>query len=305
MNVDNSEPVSGKDKRKMRASKKLTDNGSIVPDADLSMLARLLDEVSDGNGRTILDTLKQHPADIDPLINMIANSRTIEQRKKLIQTIDTMESGRMEADFAYVGLPSEAQTMVFKDAYDVLLRPRLNQRADGFAVIFDRLEKHPHPLIIETGCLRVPDNWAGDGQSTFQFDWYARERQGSVFTIDINSASIDSARRACSGTTNTILNDSRPALHALGKNSKKPASLLYLDSFDLDLADPMPSAVHHATEMMAARGLIGDGTIVCIDDFAVAPLGAGGKGLYSGSIYEFDRCNASILRLSKNMGSLI
>ncbi|WP_215747692.1 hypothetical protein [Gluconobacter sp. P1C6_b] len=276
MNMDHSEAASGTDKRKAR---KKSDTGSVAAQVDLLILAKLLDGVSDGNGASILDALKQNPADIDPLINRIANSRAIEQRKKLTQTIDTMEGGRIDADFAYVGLPAEAQEMDFKSAYDVHLRPRLDKRADGFAVIFDRLDKHSRPLIVETGCLRVPDNWAGDGQSTFQFDWYARERQGSVFTIDINSASIDSARRACSGTTSTILNDSRPALHALGQNCTRPASLLYLDSFDLDLIDPMPSAMHHATEMMAARGLIGEGTIICVDDFDVPPLGAGGKGL--------------------------
>jgi len=276
MNMNHSEAASGKDKRKAR---KKADTRLVAAQVDLSVLANLLDGVSDGNSAAILNALKQAPADIDPLINQIANSRAIEQRKKLTQTIDTMENGRIDADFAYVGLPAEAQEMDFKSAYDVHLRPRLDKRADGFAVIFDRLDKHPRPLIVETGCLRVPDNWAGDGQSTFQFDWYARERQGSVFTIDINSASIDSARRACSGTTSTILNDSRPALHSLGQNCTRPASLLYLDSFDLDLNDPMPSAMHHATEMMAARGLISEGTIICVDDFDVPPLGAGGKGL--------------------------
>lgn len=277
--MDNSEDARGKGKRNARAFSKKSDTVTIVPEVDLSILASLLDGVSDGNGAAILDALKQNPADIDPLINQIANSRSMERRKKLTQTIDTMESGRIEADFSYVGLPEDAQAMDFKSAYDVHLRPRLDKRADGFAIIFDRLDKHPRPLIIETGCLRVPDNWGGDGQSTFQFDWYSRERQGSVFTIDINPVSIDSARRACSGTTSTILNDSRPALHALGQNCKRPASLLYLDSFDLDLNNPMPSAMHHATEMMAARGLIGEGTIICVDDFDVPPLAAGGKGL--------------------------
>jgi len=279
MNMDNSEASRGEGKRKARASNKKTDTRSILHDVDLSVLVSLLDGVSDGSGAAILDALKKNPSDINPLLNLIANSSAVEQRKKLTQTIDTMESGRIEADFSYVGLPIDAQAMDFKSAYDVHLRPRLDKRADGFAVIFDRLDRHPRPLIIETGCLRVPNNWAGDGQSTFQFDWYARERQGSVFTIDINPASIDSARRACSGTTSTILNDSRPALHALGQNSARFASLLYLDSFDLDLSDPMPSAMHHATEMMAARGLIGEGTIICVDDFDVPPLGAGGKGL--------------------------
>ncbi|WP_025886081.1 hypothetical protein [Asaia prunellae] len=266
-------------KKKSSSSRKKSATQSLTPDITLEVMTRLLDAVSDGNGAIILDGLRQNPSDLGSLIQQIANSHGIEKQRKLTQTSDIMESGRMEADFAYVGLPAEARSMDFRSAFDRHLRSRLGKRADGFAIIFDRLDKHSRPVIIETGCLRVPDNWEGDGQSTFQFDWYARERQGCVFTIDINPASIDSARRACSGTTNTILNDSRPALHALGQNCARPASLLYLDSFDLDLNNPMPSAVHHATEMMAARGLIGEGTIICVDDFDVPPLGAGGKGL--------------------------
>lgn len=163
MNMDNSEAASGTGKRKARASSKKSDTGSIVPEVDLSVLTRLLDGVSDNSGAAILDALKQSPAEIDPLTNRIVNSRAIEQRKKLAQTIDTMESGQIEADFAYVGLPEDAQVMDFKLAYDVHLRTRLDKCAGGFAVIFDRLAKHLRPLIIETGCLHVPVNWAGDG----------------------------------------------------------------------------------------------------------------------------------------------
>ena len=51
------------------------------------------------------------------------------------------------------------------------------------------------------------------------------------------------------------------------------ASLLYLDSFDLDPDNPTPSAIHHVLELLAARPLLGPGTVVVVDDY-----GVGGDG---------------------------
>ena len=61
-------------------------------------------------------------------------------------------------------------------------------------------------------------------------------------------------------------------------NACRPAALVYLDSYDVDLNDPMPSAIHHALELAAVRPLIGPGTLVCVDDYGIGPH-AGGKGL--------------------------
>jgi len=277
MDMDNSDSARGKSKavKPRKRSSPRADNIN----AELAAATSIIDMISGGSSAEILNFLINNKDSIDSVIDDISLNKTLERRRKLLLTSNIMENGMMEADFEYVGLPKDLQTSSLNKAYDTHIRSLLEKRADGFAVLFEHLDGHQRPHIVETGCLRVPDNWAGDGQSTFLFDWYARERQGSVFSIDINPASIDSARRACSGTTNTILNDSRPALNALAQNSGRPASLLYLDSFDLDLNDPMPSAIHHATEMMAARALIQEGTIICVDDFDVPPLGAGGKGL--------------------------
>lgn len=235
--------------------------------------------MTEGNGNDILRQLQENPDDLENIARNISTSPSVEAILKLTRTQTRTIDWVTKADFDYVGLPSEAETYEFQIAFEKYIRSRVGKRADGFAVIFDALDRHNKPFIIETGCLRVPQNWEGDGQSTFQFDWYAREKRGSVITIDINSESIDSARRACSSVTNTVLNDSVAALNALSTQTKQPASLIYLDSFDLDLSDPMPSATHHAMEIMAARNLIGPGTIVCVDDFNVPPLGPGGKGL--------------------------
>ncbi|GBQ68410.1 hypothetical protein AA103196_1937 [Ameyamaea chiangmaiensis NBRC 103196] len=227
----------------------------------------------------VIERLVADPSAMEDVCRELAGGASIEKYRKLATTSNIMESGRVEADYAYVGLPDEAQGCDFDTGFRDHMAPRLGKRAESFAVMFDHLRRCERPLIVETGCLRVPDNWEGDGQSTFQFDWFAREHAGQVVTVDINPDSIDSSRRACSGVTSTILNDSVAALHMLGSLAARPAALIYLDSFDLDTSNPMPSAIHHATEMMAARGLIGPGTLICVDDFDVPPLGPGGKGL--------------------------
>jgi len=191
---------------------------------------------------------------------------------------DVMPERRKNADPAFVGMPDLDGSLGFEWQFERFFGPRLGKRADGFASLFAALAERQRPLIIETGCLRTPDNWEGDGQSSFIFDAFVRDRKGQFLSIDASVESIATARRACSSASNFICNDSVGALHALSTLVRGPADLLYLDSFDLDSANPLPSAIHHAMELTAARPLIGPGTIVCVDDYCVGGE-PGGKGL--------------------------
>ena len=109
------------------------------------------------------------------------------------------------------------------------------------------------------------------------FDALVRESGGVLISIDVTNESVDSARKACSSATQLITNDSVSALHALTQVVSKQIDLLYLDSFDLDPKDPLPSAIHHALELTAVRPLVGPGTVICVDDYAVGSKG--GKGM--------------------------
>jgi len=190
-----------------------------------------------------------------------------------------MPTVQKEADPGFVGLAELDHPLPFNVQFEHFFLPKLGRRADGFAAIFKAVQlRHERLLIVETGCLRIPGNWDGDGQSSFMFDALVRDRHGVFLSIDITPESIDTARRACSSATQLICNDSIAALHALSQLVHEPVSLLYLDSFDLDRSDPMPSGIHHLMELTAARPLIGPGTIVCVDDYEVGEQ-PGGKGL--------------------------
>ena len=251
-----------------------------APTLDLqARLEALLDRLAGlGEGRGLLRRLLNHDEPPQRIAAHIAATPAFAARYKEARTLDIGVAGVKQADPAFVGISSLPAGLTFAEQFAQHFRPRLGRRADGFAAIFAALATvRAELLVIETGCMRVPDNWEGDGQSTFMFDALARDRGGTVISIDITPESIDTARRACSSATQLILGDSVAALHALARLAARPASLLYLDSFDLDPANPMPSAIHHALELAAARPLIGPGTVVCVDDYDIGA--EGGKGM--------------------------
>ena len=74
---------------------------------------------------------------------------------------------------------------------------KLDKRKDWFYQIFNYLDKIPEPItIVETGCLRIKDNFSGDGQSTLLFDKYTqfRGKSSKVYTVDIDA----NATKVCS-----------------------------------------------------------------------------------------------------------
>lgn len=246
-------------------------------DVDERILALLDCMAGDGAARGIVRHLIDGAEPPKAVASRIAASVAFERLYKLARTLDIGEEGPKHADPEFVGLPHAANELSFNDLFQNHFRPRLGNRADGFGVIFDALLGRSDLLIVETGSMRIPGNWEGDGQSTFMFDALVQRSSGLLFSIDITLNSIDTARRACSSSTQLILNNSVAALYALTSCVKKQASLLYFDSFDLDIAQPLPSAIHHIMELTAARALVGPGTIVCVDDYALGS--EGGKGM--------------------------
>ena len=243
--------------------------------------------VGAGRGASLLEKIRQTNK---PMVvaRKVAASAQFEQLYKLSRTTNISKTGTLEANLSAVGLSSADDRASFEELLERAFLPRLEKRADGFREIFNRLshDSTEFPLIVETGCLRVPGNWAGDGQSTFLFDAFARRKGGLFYSIDINPESIDSARSVCSSFTNLILNDSVSALSAFSKLiGGRKIDLLYLDSFDVDHKNPMPSAIHHAKEFMAARPLIGSGSLICVDDYNLAGV-EGGKGLVINAYME-------------------
>lgn len=166
----------------------------------------------------------------------------------------------------------------FWDFFNTVARPQLALRADTFAAAFTYLDRQTRPVgIVETGCLRKADNWEGDGQSTLLFDRYAEHHPGSfVATVDINAEATAICRSLVGAAVRITTGDSVNFLRdmAAAPPPELPAlDLLYLDSFDVDFDDPMPAAIHHMKEFVAASPLITAETLVMVDDSPSSFLG--------------------------------
>lgn len=161
--------------------------------------------------------------------------------------------------------------MTFAEQFEQQWAPRLGPRRDTFRATFEFLaRKKPRGhLIIETGCARETDNWEGDGQSTRMFDRFAAEHGGEVYTVDISPASCDYARSVVGPSTRVYTEDSVPFLRRMARDipaAGREIDLLYLDSFDWDPANPLPSALHHLKELCAIAPALTPGTLVVVDD---------------------------------------
>ena len=152
------------------------------------------------------------------------------------------------------------------------ISPKLGVRQFSFLKIFNYLDELPTPItIVETGCLRVKDNFSGDGQSTLLFDKYTQFRgNGSkVYTVDIDPEATKICSEVVSNDVTISTADSIGYLNDLTNkfyDEKKEVSFFYLDSFDLDWKSPGSSCEHHLKELVSIKKILKKETLVVVDD---------------------------------------
>ena len=157
--------------------------------------------------------------------------------------------------------------------FNSIAAPQLAKREVSFRKIFEYLDQIEGPLtIIETGCMRELGNWAGDGQSTFLWDKYV-EFSGNpnslILTIDLDPAATSACKAAVSQRVQVHTGDSVAVLAEVAKHLRRTGRsihLLYLDSYDVDWANPTPSAVHHLKELVSVATALSPQTLVVVDD---------------------------------------
>jgi len=141
------------------------------------------------------------------------------------------------------------------------------KRADTFRKALTYLEERNNPpyTIIETGTTRNFGNWS-DGQSTQIWNNFVQHYGfgSQVVSIDINLKYIEAVKTKLPKVS-CFCGDSVKTLNLLD-GYVAIADLIYLDSFDLDRANPMPSAIHHLKELTAIYGRMQKGSLLMVDD---------------------------------------
>ena len=164
----------------------------------------------------------------------------------------------------------------FWSFFDGEAAPRLALRAATFRKMFEHLDRFDAPVnIIETGCARFKEDWAGEGQSTMLFDKYVHHHaaESKLYSVDINKPAIDYARSLVGPKTVLTNDDSVKYLARLTADflaEGRTADLVYLDAHDLDWHYWYPSAAHHLMELCSLLRVLRKDTLVVVDDSAIS-----------------------------------
>lgn len=116
-------------------------------------------------------------------------------------------------------------------------------------------------IIVETGCSTHQGT-----KSTTLWDMFVNKFGGNVYSVDLNNVAVVNANKMTSDKTLVTCSDSVEYL----KTFTQPIDLLYLDSYDVDFNNPLPSAQHHLNEFNAVKHLLHKGSIVLIDDTPIS-----------------------------------
>lgn len=154
-----------------------------------------------------------------------------------------------------------------------------NERYATMKVALELLDHLQPKILVETGTARCGNKnygtveFIGDGGSTIIFGEWAKKNNSLFYSVDISQSAIDNAGDALGNNDHVrlICSDSIQFLANFGQS----IDFLYLDSYDFQAANPLPSQTHHLKEIIAAYPYLKTGTIVMIDD---CDLPKGGKG---------------------------
>lgn len=173
--------------------------------------------------------------------------------------------------------------MTFLDDFDRFYAHKLSHRQQSFRLLFSLMEEKAARgeslNIIETGCLRIANNWEGDGQSSYLFSKFVEKYPSCKLDIyDISPESISVCEKQIVPHGNIRLH-CQDSVRGLWDYLDK-VDVMYLDSFDVNFDHAHPSAFHHIKELCALMKNVTHGTLVMVDD----NMNGVGKGQY---VHEF------------------
>lgn len=135
------------------------------------------------------------------------------------------------------------------------------RRWAAFLYVVTHLGSLRRPVtIVETGCARALNNWAGDGQSTLVWDWLVGELGGTATSFDISSDSVAYARSKVQHA-NVVQSDSIIGLRCVDASK---IDFLYLDSYDW--TGSIDSPAHHLAELASVYPRLPSGCLIAVDD---------------------------------------
>src|SRR5271165_6455608 len=150
------------------------------------------------------------------------------------------------------------------DEFEAEFKPLLGRSArwGAFCYIMRNQLAREECCVIETGTLREPGNWKGDGQSTRLWQWLAERKKTLVMSLDMDLRACQLASRECPGVHVTCM-DSVTFLRGFMPFS---VTLLYLDSMVWEPGQEEACWMHQDAELSAIWGRLPSGCLIASDD---------------------------------------
>jgi len=149
------------------------------------------------------------------------------------------------------------------------MKPETGRNNSFLKVIEILKETYSEPItIVETGCIRntTDESKFGDGWSTLNWEYYAKDTDSKVYVVDINQHHINKSMEIVPQSEHVeyTLSDSVEYL----KNFDKKIDVLFVDSFDYcgDAENIRACHNHSLNEILAAWDKLEDNCFVLVDD---------------------------------------
>lgn len=150
----------------------------------------------------------------------------------------------------------------------------VGSRRPTFELALRMIDARGIKTIVETGTARGPKPFDGDGGFTPIFGYWCSLNNADLYSIDINPDAIKNAQNLTKNFANNVHLIIDDSVHFL-RNFNKQIDFLYLDSFDFDAGNPLPSQEHHLKEIETVYEKLAPHAVIMIDD---CDLPYGGKG---------------------------
>ena len=133
-----------------------------------------------------------------------------------------------------------------------------------FKKLFEEMKDLKQPYILESGIASYGTN------STYLFNEYVRKYGGFFWSVDINKNLVEKHKGNMCPASQLVCEDSVSFFTNWSK-TYDVANVIYLDSYDLDFYNPLPSGNHGLNEYKSLIPVIKQNTLLLIDDTPINP----------------------------------
>lgn len=127
---------------------------------------------------------------------------------------------------------------------------------------------HNPITIVETGCIRntTEESRFGDGWSTLNWEWFAKQTDSSVYVVDIDESHLEKAKEVVP-ESEYVTYKQQDSIEFL-KNFHRKIDFLFLDSYDYcgDEENVRKCHEHQLNEVKAVWDKLNDRCLILIDD---------------------------------------